>query len=208
MVVLDTHALVWWTLDPDQLSLSAKQHCDVIASSGAIVSSISLWEIGIKVKRGHLDLGIDFDDYVRRLQFLKGLQIVPVEVEHWVENLKLQWDHRDPADRTIVATAKRYDLPLISKDDVVRAFYAKTICGDGRYGAPSGSPSSNRADGHGSNQGNPRFPRPARRSRHTLTRAPHRMDHQPHPAGRQVHIDRQLHALARPSSRSLARHAT
>lgn len=127
MVVLDTHALVWWTLDPGQLSENARQYCDVIPLSGAMVSSISLWEIGIKVKRGNLELGIDFDDYVRRLQSLKGLHIVPVDVEHWVENLKLQWDHRDPADRTIVATANLYDLPLISKDDAVRAFYAKTI---------------------------------------------------------------------------------
>ncbi|QXP83325.1 type II toxin-antitoxin system VapC family toxin [Methylococcus sp. Mc7] len=127
MVVLDTHVLVWWTLDPAKLSAIAKRHCDAIASAGAAISSISLWEVGIKVKRGQLDLGIDFADYVRRLQLVKGLKIVPVDADHWMANLELQWEHRDPADRTIVATAKLFDLPLLSKDEIVRAFYAKAI---------------------------------------------------------------------------------
>ena len=57
MVVLDTHVLVWWTLDPAQLSAPAQRLCDQIPESGAMVSAISLWEIGIKIKRGNLELG-------------------------------------------------------------------------------------------------------------------------------------------------------
>jgi PIN domain nuclease of toxin-antitoxin system len=127
MVVLDTHVLVWWTLDPAQLSVPAQRFCDEIPKSGAMVSTISLWEIGIKIKRGNLELGVGLNEYVRRLQSLKGLEIVPVDVEHWLGNLNLPWDHRDPADRTIVATAQLHDLPLISKDAAVRAYYPKTI---------------------------------------------------------------------------------
>ena len=127
MVVLDTHVLVWWTLDPAQLSAPAKQLCDEIPNSGAMISSISLWEIGIKIKRGKLELGIELSDYVQRLQSLKGLAIIPVDVEHWLGNLNLPWEHRDPADRTIVATAQLHDLPLLSKDEAIRAYYPKTI---------------------------------------------------------------------------------
>ena len=127
MVVLDTHVLVWWTLDPVQLSAPAKQVCDEIPNSGAMVSAISIWEIGIKLKRGKLELGIELSDYVRRLQSLKGLEIIPVDVEHWLGNLNLPWEHRDPADRTIVATAQLHDLPLVSKDEIIRAYYPKTI---------------------------------------------------------------------------------
>ena len=127
MVVLDKHVLVWWTLDPVQLSHPAKQICDEIPNSGAMVSAISIWEIGIKLKRGNLELGIELSDYVRRLQSLKGLEIIPVDVEHWLGNLNLPWEHRDPADRTIVATAQLHDLPLVSKDEAIRAYYPKTI---------------------------------------------------------------------------------
>ena len=127
MVVLDTHVLVWWTLDPVQLSPPAKQICDEIPNSGAIVSAISIWEIGIKLKRGNLELGIGLGDYVRRLRSLKGLKIIPVDVEHWLGNLNLPWEHRDPADRTIVATAQLHDLPLLSKDEAIRAYYPRTL---------------------------------------------------------------------------------
>ncbi len=127
MVVLDTHVLVWWTLDPVQLSVPAKQVCDEIPNRGARVSAISIWEIGIKIKRGNLELGIELSDYVRRLQSLKGLEIIPVDVEHWLGNLNLPWEHRDPADRTIVATAQLHDLALVSKDETIRAYYPKTL---------------------------------------------------------------------------------
>ncbi|MER2529095.1 MAG: type II toxin-antitoxin system VapC family toxin [Candidatus Competibacter denitrificans] len=127
MIVLDTHVLVWWTLDPARLSATARHLCDQIPTTGAKISTISLWEIGIKIQRGHLDLGLSLEAYVQRLRALKGLELVPVDVEHWLTNLNLSWAHRDPADRTIVATAQRHDLPLISKDDAIRAFYSKTV---------------------------------------------------------------------------------
>jgi len=127
MVVLDTHALIWWTLDSVRLSEPARRLCDQIPQTGGIVSAISLWEIGLKVKRGQLDLGLEMDDYVKRLRSLKGLEIVAVDVEHWLGNLRLPWDHRDPADRTIVATAQLRDLPLVSIDAAIRAYYPKTI---------------------------------------------------------------------------------
>jgi len=127
MVVLDTHTLIWWTLDPAKLSDSARQVCNNIPQTGGIVSSILLWEIGLKVKRGQLDLGLDMEDYVGRLHLLKGLEIVAVDVEHWLENLRLPWDHPDPADRTIVATAQLLDASLVSKDEVIRSYYNNTI---------------------------------------------------------------------------------
>lgn len=127
MIVLDTHALIWWTLDSVMLSETARQLCNEIPHTGGIVSAISLWEIGLKLKRGQLDLGLELDDYVNRLRSLKGLEIVAVDVEHWIANLQLPWDHRDPADRTIVATAQLLDLPLISIDAAIRAYYPKTI---------------------------------------------------------------------------------
>jgi len=125
--VLDTHALLWWTLDPEQLSAAARDVCTRMESDGALVSSISLWELGLNVKRGQLVLPLDLASYVARLQRLSWLEIVAVDAELWLRNLALQWEHRDPADRTIVATAQRYDLPLVSKDKVVAAFYARTV---------------------------------------------------------------------------------
>jgi PIN domain nuclease of toxin-antitoxin system len=94
---------------------------------GGVVSSISFWEIGIKVKRGKLTLPLSLADYWSRLLSLGWLDLRPVDGKTWLENLELDWGHRVPADRTIVATARLLKLPLLSKDDRISAFYPDTI---------------------------------------------------------------------------------
>ncbi len=128
MMLLDTCALLWWTLDSEKLSDSATMACETISSDNkAFISAISIWEIGIKIKKGKLDIGMDLREYLNRLNLLDVLKIVPVDENIWVENIFLEWDHRDPADRTIVATAKIKNLSIITKDLIIRDFYPNTI---------------------------------------------------------------------------------
>jgi PIN domain nuclease of toxin-antitoxin system len=48
--------------------------------------------------------------------------LVDTHILIWLENLRLDWSHRDPADRTIVATARIKSLALISKDEQIHKF--------------------------------------------------------------------------------------
>jgi PIN domain nuclease of toxin-antitoxin system len=125
MVVLDTSALLYWTLDPEQLTSAARQAIE--DADRLVVSSISVWEIGLKVKRGKLTIPLSINEYVDRLQRLDRLKIVSVDVRTWLENLDLAWEHRDPADRTIVATARLLGCPLVASNRRVAAFYDETI---------------------------------------------------------------------------------
>lgn len=127
MVLLDTCALLWWTLDPDRLSDRAKKTCSQIDDKGAYISSITIWEIGIKLKKKSLDIGEDIQSYVRRLLLLGSIEIIPVDENLWIKNISLKWDNKDPADRTIVATALSRNLPIMTKDTVIRDFYHKII---------------------------------------------------------------------------------
>jgi PIN domain nuclease of toxin-antitoxin system len=127
MILLDTCALLWWTLEPEQLSHRARTACDQIHVTGAAISSISLWEIGIKIKKGTLDINDSLRGFVARLKSLGVVEIVPIDERIWLANLELQWEHRDPADRTIVATAQLQDLPLVTKDPLIAGFYPKVI---------------------------------------------------------------------------------
>jgi len=124
MVVLDTSVLLYWTLDPDQLSLAARRTIE--QADRLVISSISVWEIALKVKRGKLDIPLSIIDYAERLQRLESLEILSVDVQTWLENLDLDWEHRDPADRTIVAIATRLACPLVTSDRVVADFYRET----------------------------------------------------------------------------------
>ncbi|MBN1962661.1 MAG: type II toxin-antitoxin system VapC family toxin [Deltaproteobacteria bacterium] len=124
---LDTHTLLWFTLDTQHLSARALDACHQMEEMGGLVCSISLWELGIKIKRGALTLPLDLPSYIQRLQRLDWLEIISVDVELWLANLALPWEHRDPVNRTIVAMAQLYNLPLVSKDQMIASFYAKTI---------------------------------------------------------------------------------
>ena len=125
MIVLDTSALIFWTLDRARLSEAAAQ---AISSADRIaLSSISIWEIGIKVKRERLFIPVSIQEFTDKLETIDRVDILPVDVLTWIKNIELDWDHRDPADRTIVATASLHACPLVTSDSAIRAFYSQTI---------------------------------------------------------------------------------
>jgi PIN domain nuclease of toxin-antitoxin system len=127
MLLLDTCALIWYTEDENRLSSDAVKACDTIVKSGAFISSISIWEIGLKIKNKKLDLGISAQAFLKRLKMLGTIDIIPVDEDVWMESLALDWEHRDPADRVIVATARLNNLPIITSDLNIRKFYPKSI---------------------------------------------------------------------------------
>ena len=124
--VLDTCALLWWTLDPGKLSSSASAYCRDIDTSGGCIASVSLWEIGIKIKKCKLDIGMSIKTFAALLTRVK-IEQVPIDTDLWLESLELNWEHRDPADRLIVALAKKRNLPVITADKVIRDYYSRTI---------------------------------------------------------------------------------
>lgn len=124
-VVLDTSALLFWTLDPERLSRAAAR--TISEAERILVSSISVWEIGIKVKRGRLSIPVSFREFTDNLERIDRLAILPVDVRTWTRNIDLDWTHRDPADRTIVATASLHACGLVTSDSVIRGFYSRTI---------------------------------------------------------------------------------
>lgn len=122
MILLDTHALLWWALDPGHLSRAGVDAVRLMEREGGYASSISIWELGIKVQRRKLELPITVDELVRRLEEGGVVDLVAVDTTTWLRTLSLDWDHRDPADRVIVATALIKQVPVLTKDSALHAF--------------------------------------------------------------------------------------
>lgn len=122
MILLDTHALLWWALDPEQLSAVAQATVSRMEDEGGYASSISIWELGIKVRRGQLELPITVDEFALRIQQGGVVELVPVDTNVWLRTLNLAWPHRDPADRVIVATALSKGVPVLTKDRLLHDF--------------------------------------------------------------------------------------
>jgi len=127
-IVLDTCALIWWSLDPDSLSQVAKDVCKQMEKEkNGLVPSIAIWEIAIKIKNQKLDLGVDINEYVASLKKSSVVRIVPIDEDIWLESVKLEWTHRDPADRIVVALASRNQASIITADREIRDFYSEVI---------------------------------------------------------------------------------
>lgn len=126
-LVLDTCALLYWTLGPERLSAETRGILENLdAADRAVLCSVSVWEIALKHTAGRLPLGMPLDDYVRRIHRLP-LDIVAPSAWLWIDSVRLDWGHRDPADRLIVALASRRSATLVTTDQRIRDFYPHTI---------------------------------------------------------------------------------
>ena len=125
MILLDTSAMFYWTIEPDRLTSHAMQA--IHESDKIIVNAISLWELSLKVKRGKLYLPVTVQELVIRLQRVAKLIIQPTDVTIWLHSVELDWSHRDPADRVIVAAADLLGCPLVTSDRRIHAFYPLAV---------------------------------------------------------------------------------
>ena len=62
------------------------------------------------------------DELARRIADGSVVELLPVDAPTWLRSLALPWDHRDPADRVIVATALLRGLPVLTKDARIHEF--------------------------------------------------------------------------------------
>ena len=125
MILLDTSTLLFWTLDRAKLSSAAEE-----AIGGAdriLILSISFWEIGVKAQKGKLLLPGPLHEFVSRVKRVDRVEIVAMDENIWVETATLNWVHRDPADRALVATATLLECPIVTSDLAIREYFARAI---------------------------------------------------------------------------------
>ena len=125
MILLDTHALIWWVSDPKLVPSKARRLLDAaMAAPDAIaVSSISLWEFAMLVEKKRLTLTIDSNAWIASVEALPFLTIIPVDNRVAVRAVQLvDFPHRDPAYRMIVATAIGHGATLLTADARLRSY--------------------------------------------------------------------------------------
>ena len=130
MIVLDTHALIWWVSDPSRLSSSARKTVSAHADRDQVlISSISTWEIALLTKRSRLKLSIGTDYWIAHVEALDHIRFVPVDNRIALRSASLPEPfHKDPADRMIVATAQQLRAQVVTADEKIRNYpYVETI---------------------------------------------------------------------------------
>ena len=119
-LLLDTHVLLWATLKPEllpqrlQFQLLNPEHT-------LILSAATAWELSIKHHLGKLPEAeplLAFTDVARQL----GAEVLSISAAHAVHSGTLDWTHRDPFDRMLVAQALLEGCRLVTLDDHIRMF--------------------------------------------------------------------------------------
>lgn len=122
MIVLDTHAWLWWLDRPERLSPGARHAIDAAPELG--VSTISAWELAMLVGRGRISLDRDVGLWV-------GQALADARVEALAPSARVAVAAGlldaarfpgDPADRLIYATAHSQGATLVTRDAAIREF--------------------------------------------------------------------------------------
>jgi len=129
MILLDTHIWVWLSDESDQLSKEHRQIIDHHRDCGLGVSVISCWEVAKLVEYGRLKLACPVDEWIEAALSLPGIRLLELTPRIAVASTQLPGQfHRDPADQIIVATARVYDLELLTVDNrIVRYDHVRTF---------------------------------------------------------------------------------
>lgn len=114
-MLLDTHVWVWLNVDPSKLSDTMRGHL-LDPQIQFSISAITIWEVVVAVQRGRLAATLPVEKLVAKWQRVFPLTVLPIDETEAVLSRTLEFEHNDPADRFIAATAYRHELPLATAD--------------------------------------------------------------------------------------------
>lgn len=121
MLLLDTCGLLWLAARPDALSVAARAAISTHAGD-LYISAISAFEIGLKHRKGRLDLGLAPEEWWSRAIAHHGLRVLPITAEIALASTALPPHHADPCDRLILATAHTLGAPIVTADPLFRQY--------------------------------------------------------------------------------------
>jgi len=119
-LLLDTHAFLWYITGDKQLTDKIVKKIND-STNRCFISIASIWEIVIKLSLGKLEIVGGFhtiEDFLQNNDF----EILPIDFDDTKRLLTLEFHHRDPFDRMIIAQAQSSKVIIISKDRYFKAY--------------------------------------------------------------------------------------
>lgn len=115
-LLLDTHIWIWGNLEPHRITSEVARQL-TNPQNDQFLSAVSIWEAIVLLEKRRLRLDRGFGEWFKNSKEVMNLFELAItwEVAHELRFTLL--GHRDPADRFLVATAKVYDLTLVTADE-------------------------------------------------------------------------------------------
>ena len=127
-LLLDTHIALWLDSGDDRLRASTRALIDGCWQNGGaiLLSAITVWEIALLVDTGRIDLDVPVAEWIERFLDCPGIEAVPLGHQAASRSYQLHHlEHRDPADRLLIATAIELACPLVTYDERIVRFGKK-----------------------------------------------------------------------------------
>jgi PIN domain nuclease of toxin-antitoxin system len=124
-VLLDTHIALWLGNGDEQLRPSTRALIDSCWRNGGAVllGAVTAWEIAQLVSTGRIALDRPVEAWIERLTEFLGVETIPLTHHAATGAYRLHHlEHRDPADRLLIATAIERACPFITYDERIARF--------------------------------------------------------------------------------------
>jgi PIN domain nuclease of toxin-antitoxin system len=126
-VLIDTNVFIW-SITGQQSKLSGTALRIVEDTRVNLwLSSVSLWEITLKVGKGKLDLPNNAEFFRTQIAKFYIERVLPLEAAHVSAGLELPRHHKDPFDRMLIAQAQVEGLPFITSDSQIHKYPIQII---------------------------------------------------------------------------------
>ena len=124
-LLLDTHTFIWFINGDERLSTKAKK--EILKSSNKkFISMASIWEMAIKTSLGKLRINYPFKEVFNQIEE-NGFVTLSIIFDHTLLVSQLEFHHRDPFDRLLIAQAIFENMKIISKDESFHKYQVKMI---------------------------------------------------------------------------------
>jgi PIN domain nuclease of toxin-antitoxin system len=116
-LLVDTNVLIWL------LAGSARLRHEIIdilsdARNDVYVSTVSVWEMAIKVGIGRLNVPPDLVHWLPQALVAAKISVLPIDMESALGVEQLPFHHADPFDRLLIVQARLGAHTLVSADRI------------------------------------------------------------------------------------------
>lgn len=120
LILLDTHIWIWSLDQPERLPAEIAELLERCDDEFAL-SAISLWEALMLLERGRVTTHLAPEARLRSWLKASPVDVLDLNAEIAILSRSLPFQHDDPADRFIAATAFHFRCPLITMDARLRS---------------------------------------------------------------------------------------
>jgi len=124
-ILLDTHVWIWSMIGSSMLKKTFKSTFEkALKSQGVLISTMSIWEVGMLVEKKRIEIEMDVLDWVEQALDIPGINLVSITPRIAIHSTRLEKIYGDPVDRLLIATSLEKNAVLVTCDKKILK-YAK-----------------------------------------------------------------------------------